>query len=158
MLKKTLKDISSHSFLYSIIWITGSATSIVLLPIYTKYLSRSDYGILEILDYTNVFLYIIIGAGLNVAIPKIFNDATEIEKKEKVIDIYGFHPNCRGGNLPDRRIWKRGLAEIILGDEKYKSFVNLNIILLFSQLVIFISGMNFIVRKESKKYLVLMLM
>ena len=116
MLKETLKDLSNHSFFYSLVWVTGSAASILLLPIYTRYLSRSDYGMLELLDYTNTILTIIIGAGLSAAIPKFFNDAASIEEKKKILSTSTIFILAAGAAIGALAMLEsERIAEVILG-------------------------------------------
>jgi len=158
MLKQTLKEITGHSFFYALAWIASSAASIVLLPIYTRYLSRADYGILEVLDYTNVLLTIIIGAGFGAAVPKFLSDTESEEEKKSVISTATLFTFGAGALVSLVALWfNEGLASVVLGDENYKNLINLNIGLLYAQIMVFVSGISFIATKQSKTYFFYML-
>ena len=48
--RNPFRDLLKGTSLYTIIMVAQRAMSILLLPIYTRYLSRADYGVLELLD------------------------------------------------------------------------------------------------------------
>lgn len=154
MLIKTIKEISRHSFIYSLATIAGSATSILLLPIYTKYLSRTDYGILEILEYTNTFILIIVAAGFNSAIPRFFNQAETVKDKNLVISTTTIFSLVTGMiACLICFFFNEELALLILGAVEYKRFINLSIIAFYLQFVIYITNIGFIAAKQSTIYL-----
>lgn len=153
-LKGTIRGLSGHTLIYSLTWLASSATSILLLPIYTRYLSRADYGILELLDYTNVIISIIVLAGLNLAIPRFFNEANDPLGRRQTLSsatifvlVSGFLCVLIGF------MFSVEIADLILGETGHENLINLNIILLYAQLVGNISGVTFIAEKKSKVFL-----
>ena len=48
----TYRALLRHSAAYSVPVILGKMCGFLLLPVYTRYLSPSDYGVLELLDLT----------------------------------------------------------------------------------------------------------
>ena len=158
MLRKTIKDLSGHTLIYSLSWFASSAAGILLLPVYTRFLSKTDYGILEVLDYTNMILMLLVITGLNAAIPRFFNDTDDEEEKKRVVStatifvlLFGLLVCFLAYAVND------SLALIILGKSSYKNLINLNILLLYAQLIVQISGVGFIAAKKSKAYLAYML-
>jgi O-antigen/teichoic acid export membrane protein len=158
MFKKTLKELSGHSFFYALSYLASSAAGIILLPVYTRFLSRADYGILEMLDYTNIIITIIIGAGLNSAIPKFFSEAESGEEKKVVLSsgtLFSFFAGavfCVFALMFDD-----SLGVLILGKAGLQRIIDLNIAIFYVQLVTFISGIGFMAAKRSKIYLTYML-
>jgi O-antigen/teichoic acid export membrane protein len=155
MLKKTLKELSSHTFIYSLTLVSSIISSILLLPVYTRFLSKSDYGILELLDYTNTIFTIVVIAGLSSAIPRFYNENSKQEDKKKVISTAFIFVLLTGAFLCFIAfLFNDSLSILILGDLKYKKYINLNILLLFSSLILLVSGTGFIAAKKSKTYLI----
>jgi O-antigen/teichoic acid export membrane protein len=66
--RSVFKDILQGSSLYSIAMIAPRAVSVILLPIITRYLSRADYGILDIMEQVGVVLALLLGAGFSSAL------------------------------------------------------------------------------------------
>lgn len=154
MLIKTIKEISSHSLIYSLATIASSAASIILLPIYTRYLSRTDYGILEILEYTNVFITIIVAAGFNSALPRFVNEAETSKEKSLVISTAIIFSVIAGVVACLVFFYfNDNLSLLILGAVEHKKLINLNIIVFYLQLIVYISNAGFIATKKSKIYL-----
>ena len=61
-------DLLKHSSLYGLAALLGRIASLILLPVYTRYLSPEDYGVIAILDLTVSLLGIIIGSGIAAAV------------------------------------------------------------------------------------------
>jgi len=98
-------------------------------------------------------------AGLSAAIPKFFSAAKDDEEKTRVLSTSTLFIIVAAGVICLFTFFENEeLSRIILGKKEYKSFINLNILLLFSQITVFVSGMNFIARKQSKIYLFYMLL
>jgi len=157
-LKQAVKELSGHSFYYALVWVASSAAGIILLPVYTRFLSRADYGILEILEYTNLIITIVVGAGLNVAIPRFFNDTQNDDEKRTVISsatLFGLFAGAAFCFVA--LFFTEGLSSIILGSLSYRELMNLNIGVFYAQLVVLLSSIGFIASKRSGTYLVYML-
>jgi O-antigen/teichoic acid export membrane protein len=60
----TFRQILRHASVFGIGAILFRLASIVLLPLYTRYLTPSDYGVLAILDLTINLLSIVVGGGI----------------------------------------------------------------------------------------------
>jgi O-antigen/teichoic acid export membrane protein len=58
-LKSELKILGRHSFVYSLSNILGRMVSFILLPLYTRYLTPGDYGVLEILYFVSSIISIL---------------------------------------------------------------------------------------------------
>lgn len=75
----SLKKVLNNTVLYSLSSILLRASSIILLPIFSKYLTKTDYGILNTTQSIVSLITIIAGLGLNSAVTRfIYNNA---EKK-----------------------------------------------------------------------------
>jgi len=64
------KDLIKHSAIYGFGQILSKMASFLLLPIYTRYLTPADYGVIAILDFVTTLLAIMIGAGMAQAVTR----------------------------------------------------------------------------------------
>ena len=83
-MKKILKEISGHSLLYMFGTMASMICSIFLLPLYTRFLTKADYGILEITDTIYALMIILLMNGLGQSIAKLFNDAPNATEQKSV--------------------------------------------------------------------------
>lgn len=90
---KSAKDLIKHSSIYGIGQILSRFASVLLLPLYTRCLSTSDYGCVAILDLTAGILAILIGGGVAQAVVR-------------------FHFEDQGENS-ERRAWWTGLTWVV---------------------------------------------
>lgn len=155
MLRKTVKEVGFHSIIYMLGGIASSIASIILLPVYTRFLSTADYGILEIIDNMRGQLIVILLVGIIPAMAKFYKEAdSEQGRKEVVGTSFGFI-------LFSGLIWLIGLflldkpsARYLLGDVNMVIYIDLGIMLLFVQ-AMFTTGTGYLnILKKSKFFLV----
>lgn len=155
MLQNTIKRLLSHSMIYSLTWVSGSAASILLLPVYTRYLTTSDYGILEILSYTNDIFRIIIISGINIGLARFYYGEKDEEARKIVISTGTAFVAFSGfAGFGIGWLFNSELALLILGDSSYTYFITLSLAILVADLVITISQMYFVVSKRPVIFIV----
>jgi O-antigen/teichoic acid export membrane protein len=79
-----------HSFIYGIGSVLLKAVGFLMLPLYTRYLTPTDYGILELLDLTMSVLGMLLSMGLSAAFLKYYGVAESSEEKKKIVSTYLF--------------------------------------------------------------------
>jgi O-antigen/teichoic acid export membrane protein len=79
------RELVKKTGIYSIATISGRAMSIILLPVYTHFLTPSDYGVMELLDLTVNLVSLLLGARLGQAIFYFYFAANTKEEKDKCI-------------------------------------------------------------------------
>lgn len=80
-----IKEIGKHSTIYSISNILTKAIGIILIPIYTKFLSVEDYGIISIISPLIAALSIIYTFGLKTTLNRFYFDYKENSKQQKIL-------------------------------------------------------------------------
>lgn len=80
-----LKTIGSQTLVYTGGVILGKVASFVMLPIYTRYLTPADYGVLELLGMTIEVIGLITGAGIMGAVFKFYHGEQHRADKNEVI-------------------------------------------------------------------------
>lgn len=71
---KELKRFGKHSSIYGIGVVISRAIGFLMIPIYTRYLTPSDYGIIELLDLSFNIISTILISGIGMGIFKIYFD------------------------------------------------------------------------------------
>ncbi len=76
------KSLLKNASLYSISSLIARGFSLITVPIYTRLLSPADYGALDLLSYLVILMPLVMGAALDQALARFYNDAAdEMEKK-----------------------------------------------------------------------------
>lgn len=134
-LKKTL----GHAGIYSIGIILNRAVSFLMLPIYTRYLTPSDYGTIELLEMTVDVISIFAGLGVIQGLAKFYYQCqTEREKSGLVSTLFLmvlglFLLTCLAGMAASPAI-----SSLIFGSEAYALFLSIAFVNLFLQFVIYV--------------------
>ncbi|MHB2155799.1 oligosaccharide flippase family protein [Calditrichota bacterium GD2] len=77
-----LKKIAKNSAIYSLGNVSSKLVGFILLPIYTQYLTISDYGILTILEISGQFLSSVLSMGLYFSLNRWYWDPDYREKQD----------------------------------------------------------------------------
>jgi O-antigen/teichoic acid export membrane protein len=128
-----LKNLAKHSGVYSIGNVLSNSIAFLLLPIYTRYLTPADYGMLEILSITGEAVIIFCGLGIGNGLVRSFlYEAGNLEQqKEAITTAYifmGVSSVLTHGLLI---ISSQPLSLLLLGDSHFALFL----------LISFITGM-----------------
>lgn len=83
-----IKKIIKHSMVYAIATVLNRAINIVLLPIYTRYLPKAEYGALELLVVSSNVLLIIMQFGLGSALFRNYLYKKNPNKKTLISTAY----------------------------------------------------------------------
>lgn len=79
-MKETFAKLLKHTSIYSISEIASRAVGFLLIPLYTRYLTPADYGVLEILFTSQSILLIIANQGISSSLFKFWSDSSEDAK------------------------------------------------------------------------------
>ncbi|MEO7426452.1 MAG: oligosaccharide flippase family protein [Fibrobacteria bacterium] len=127
-MRKILKELGSHSLTYFVGSVAVSASSIVLLPVYTRYLSKTDYGILELLDSMNSMLLILFMSGLGSAYAKFHNDTIDERGRKEVFGTsFWFILGSTTVWVALLNMHSGGLARQLLGSEAHGGLISINL-------------------------------
>ena len=84
-----IKKFLKHSFIYGMGTLLSKIVGFLLIPLYTRYLTTSDYGVLELLDLTSTIVSIFISMRIGSAVIRFYYDsADELEQKKVVSTAY----------------------------------------------------------------------
>ena len=76
-----LKELLRHSAIYGVGSIIARVLGVLLLPLYTRYLSPSDYGLIETLVALAAVLTALVAQGMKSAFFRFYFDSAELERR-----------------------------------------------------------------------------
>lgn len=82
-----LKNIAKHSIVYGFSDILSRAIGFLLIPLYTHYLTPSNYGTLELLDLTSYIIGLFLAMGIAQAVVRFYYDYSDKERRDQVISV-----------------------------------------------------------------------
>lgn len=85
MLSEVLGKIGKHSLIYSVGNIFSQGMGFIMIPVYTRYLTPQDYGVIELLDLTSHVLAMIIGARLSFTLLRFYYEYSEETHRKEVV-------------------------------------------------------------------------
>ncbi len=158
MLRKTVKELGNHSFIYLLGSTASAFASILLLPVYTRFLSKADYGILEIIDSARYLLVHILLVGFMPAMTKFYKEADSENTQKDVISTSLWCIFCSALIWAICLYWfDKPSARALLGGVEFVAYIDLGITLLFIQVVL-TTGNNYLyIRKKSTLFLAISL-
>jgi O-antigen/teichoic acid export membrane protein len=75
--------VARHSMIYGLGMIIGRAVSFIMLPIYTRYLTPADYGVMALVEMTLDFITILAGARLVVGFFHFYHGAKSEQQRNE---------------------------------------------------------------------------
>ena len=89
---KELKVLSKHSAVYGITNVLNRIVSFLLLPVYTRFLTPADYGVMDLIYFTTAFIGMVIGMGINQAMARFYFDSEDQTQRNLAVSsaFYGF--------------------------------------------------------------------
>jgi len=116
-MRDSFKDLIKHSAIYGFGQVLSSMASFLLLPVYTRYLTPADYGVIALLDFVSTILAILIGAGMTQAVIRYHFEATSDEERNSVWWTGFTFLLCMSATfLLLGLLFREGLAELALGE------------------------------------------
>ena len=147
------RRIIKHSAVYGLSGMLAKLIGFLLLPVYTHYLTPSDYGTLEIFVITTSFLSIIMNMGLGSALVRSYNVQREEGNRNVVINTALIFLIATSAILSwILVISSSNFSTILFEDTKYKLFFRIVFVTLFFNTVSVVPMAVLRIREESIKY------
>jgi O-antigen/teichoic acid export membrane protein len=112
----SVRDVLRHVGIYATGLIFARAFSVLLLPLYTRYLDPRDFGVIAILDLSSSLLATIGGLGLGFAAARLHFDATSERERDELWWTAALVTLAVGGSLvAGLLVVRRPAAALLLG-------------------------------------------
>ena len=138
-MEKEFQKTIGHAGIYSIGVILNRAVSFLMLPVYTRYLTPSDYGILEILEVTVDVVSIFTGMGILQGLFRYYYRYEEDKDKNELVStlfiliILFYASSCFLGGISSSKI-----SSLAFGTNKYRDYIFISFINLFLSFLIYV--------------------
>jgi len=125
-----------HSGIYGVGIVLSKAIGFLMIPVYTRFLSPSDYGILELLDLVIFFVGIFGAMGIYLAVFRFYAAyESESEKKEVISTALLYSAGVFVLLALAMIFWAPAVARLVFGHSTFAPFVRIiSLTLLFSNL------------------------
>ncbi len=147
--------IGRHTLIYGVGETLSRLASFLMLPLYTRFLTPSDYGSLELLSMVIDVTAMITGLGLAAGVFKFYTDAETDDGKKAVIATASLAVLALGlGTLAVGWMASPSLIEVILPGSR-ASYMRMVFLIYFVQAAVGVPFMFMRVREQSKAYVAL---
>lgn len=83
--QRSLRRLGRDTVVYGVAMVLSRLVSFVMLPIYTRYLTPADYGLLSILDLSLEIAVLLLSAGATAGLMRFYFKAKEAEERNQVL-------------------------------------------------------------------------
>jgi len=121
-----LREVVRSSGIYSIAMVLNRVVGVLLLPLYTHYLTPADYGILELLDLTGVVVALLMGNRLGQAIFYYYFASDDKETRSGYLST-GLLSSVFLGIIAALigQLLSEPISRLVLGTAEYENFVRI---------------------------------
>lgn len=154
-MKSELKKTIGHSGIYTLGIVLNRMISIAMLPVYTRYLTPADYGVLELLEITVDVVSIVAGLGILNGLSKYYYLLESEEERNKLVStlfvlvIVFYLAGCMMGGASSRL-----LSTLVFKGEQYSNLIALSFLNLFLQIVFHANMSYLLTQKRSLSFIV----
>jgi len=137
---RELRTLGRHALIYGSGFLLARAAGFLLVPLYTRFLTPADYGVIELLDLTAFFVGTFVALGMEQAVMKFYHAYDEPADRHRVISSAILFTACSGLVMIAITVPLRGVfSELVLGSRNYEgiffiAFVTLMVTSLISLL------------------------
>ncbi len=97
-MKEAIAKLGKHSLVYGVGNIATKLVAFLLLPIYTKYLTPDDYGVLQICNTLSALLLVVYQMGMTSSLFKVYYNVSEEDDKKTIFSsVFFFYLLAAGG-------------------------------------------------------------
>lgn len=149
------KLLARHSLVYGLGNLLSKVTGFLMIPVYTRFLSPSDYGTLELLTLTSEVISIIITGRISSGIARFYFQYEGEREREEVISTSIVTVAVASGiGLILAAAFRDKLSQVVLGDPAFGYFFLVSFLGLWVSLVSEVGFLYLRIIKASEKYVV----
>ena len=127
MISKEIKFLLTHSSIYGLGSVVSRIVAFILLPLYTRYLTPTDYGVLETIDISSGIIGIVGTVGIAMALSRFYYESEEMEERNTVVSTtYITYSVIACLFIPLLYYMSDPLAKIFFSSEHYSHFFRIS--------------------------------
>jgi O-antigen/teichoic acid export membrane protein len=157
-LKKVVKELGKHSMIYGVGNLLQKITSLLMLPIYTQFLTAHEYGIKELVGLSTDVIAILIATALSSSFYRFYMSYDSDKDKNEVVSTILISVGAVGlVAVVILAYWTELMARVILDDPELYYFFLISFASLFFQTINGISYSYLKANNQSVKFIILSL-
>lgn len=150
---QNIHSVAKHSFVYTVAELLKKGVGFFMVPLYTRYLTPADYGLIEVLNLMLDVLGMVVGVRMIAAKTRYYHLYDRVEDKREVYTtslIFAVCMSCAAVAL----LWgaSGSLARLTLGSSDYSACYHLVIVSFAIQNICLIAENDLIIKKQSAFY------
>jgi O-antigen/teichoic acid export membrane protein len=148
-----LKNLSKHSFVYMLGSVASRMVGFVMIPVYTRFLTPADYGVLELVSLTIDIVGMFAALGIHSAITRFYFDYKDQDDRNEVITT-ALISTLILASIPTAILIYRAdlLSNLVFGAGQYSYYFQLLLLANFLDMVVMVPMTVLTIREKSKTY------
>ena len=148
-----LKNLAKHSFVYMLGSVASRMVGFVMIPVYTRFLTPADYGVLELVSLTIDIIGMFAALGIHSAITRFYFDYKDQDDRNEVITT-ALISTLILASIPTAILIYRAdfLSNLVFGETQYGYFFQLLLMANFLNMVVMIPMTVLTIKEKSKIY------
>lgn len=148
-----LKNLSKHSFVYMLGSVASRMVGFVMIPVYTRFLTPTDYGVLELVSLTIDIVGMFAALGIHSAITRFYFDYKNQDDRNEVITT-ALMSTLILASIPTAILIYRAdfLSNLVFGGGQYSYYFQLLLLANFLDLVVMVPMTVLTIKEKSKTY------
>lgn len=148
-----LKNLSKHSIVYMLGSVASRMVGFVMIPVYTRYLTPADYGVLELVSLTIDVIGMFAALGINSAITRFYFNYKEQDQRNEVITTALLSTLALAAIPTGLLIYRADiLSNLVFGEVQYSYFFQLLLATNYLDLILIIPMTVLTIQEKSRTY------
>ncbi|MCK4656876.1 MAG: oligosaccharide flippase family protein, partial [candidate division Zixibacteria bacterium] len=148
-----LKNLSKHSFVYMLGSVASRMVGFVMIPVYTRFLTPADYGVLELVSLTIDIVGMFAALGIHSAITRFYFDYKNQDDRNEVITT-ALISTLILASIPTSILIYRAdlLSNLVFGAGQYSYYFQLLLLANFLDMVVMVPMTVLTIKEKSRTY------
>lgn len=158
MSSQAIRSLFRHSSIYGIGTVAGQAAGFVLLPLYTHYLTPTDYGIAAIIDVTLALAGITVGSGVLGTMSRFYHDRDDAAAQNCVVStMFWLMAGTTAVVVAAGLLSSSALTTVLFGDAGYAPILNIAVVGLGLGFLVDTALLHLMITNRSSRYVLISL-
>jgi O-antigen/teichoic acid export membrane protein len=153
-----IRSLFKHSSIYGVGTIAGQAAGFLLLPLYTRYLTPKDYGIVALVDLVTALISVTVGNGVLNSMARFYHEGEhEADRRRVVSTMFWLMAACSAIAAAILLVAAAPLSDLLFGDPAYRKLFRITAAALGLGFLFDTALLHLVVTKQSTKFVAISL-
>ena len=148
-----IRSLFKHSGIYGVGTIAAQAAGFLLLPLYTRYLTPRDYGIVALVDLVTALISVTVGNGVLNSMARFYHEGDdEADRRRVVSTMFWLMAACSLIAAAILLVAAAPLSDLLFGDPAYRMLFRITAATLGLGFLLDTAMLHLVVTKQSAKF------